>query len=66
MRSTVYDRIAGCYKIKPEMNVNIIQELGQLEELKEKLLSIVDHVGVGDYPFDEGWMEVVKIMEEVR
>ena len=34
-RLTEYDEVAECYKLKPDANVNIIQQLGRYEELME-------------------------------
>lgn len=34
---TYYDELAGCYKIKPDIPSNVIQQLGKLEHGVEEL-----------------------------
>ena len=36
-RVTTYDCIARCYKILPDRSVNIVQRLGVLEDMLEKV-----------------------------
>lgn len=37
-RLTIYDSVAGCYKIAPESVGNTIQKLGSLEDLMQDIL----------------------------
>ena len=40
IRATYYDTLAGCYKIRPDVQINQVQKLGRLEDMEEKLYVI--------------------------
>lgn len=52
-RLTEYDEVAECYKLKPDANVNIIQQLGRYEELMEHGYLVFRNKGAWEFYWAE-------------
>lgn len=63
-RLTYYDDLAGCYKLKPESNSNVIQRLGQLESDQDNLLQIKDEYEKDIINSSEAWSHVLSMLSE--
>ena len=62
-RVTYYDELAGCFKIKADISVNIVQQMGAMENLHEAILLTIKDVKEGRLNADEAYTNIELIME---